>query len=331
MRGVDASSTKAVELRRRGFRFIALADDNFYPVSLADLAQARRRLDPIAPARTGSDPRRAIRADVAARAAARRHGVLHADHDGSGRRSGVPRRDGAGPHPRRAGRRRIGDGRRAEGRLQRLQPLRRRAGRTPARFKEHGIHVLGSFIFGLPSDRPQTFDATAALAERADVTFAQFVMLTPFPGTVDFEKWERDPARQGEHRRRADDAALADSAGEPPEGLYAASGDGPRRDPPTHADACGTGSTRCRRVWARARVVKSWRSRLAFVLISKLYRQMYANTGIATDSARTARSVRIARMIAPRCRGFFTAPPMPDLEVPMAEQRDRAMPIARLG
>ena len=28
------------------------------------------------------------------------------------------------------------------------------------------------------------------------------------------------------------------------------------------------------------------KGRLAFVLISKIYRQMYANTGIATDSAR---------------------------------------------
>ena len=57
-------------------------------------------------------------------------------------------------------------------------------------FKAHGIHVLGSFIFGLPSDRAETFNATAALALKADVTFAQFVMLTPFPGTVDFAKWE---------------------------------------------------------------------------------------------------------------------------------------------
>ena len=40
------------------------------------------------------------------------------------------------------------------------------------------------------------------------------------------------------------------------------------------------------------------RARLAFVLISKLYRQMYANTGIATDSARTARSAKWARMLA---------------------------------
>ena len=29
------------------------------------------------------------------------------------------------------------------------------------------------------------------MAERAGVTFAQFVMLTPYPGTVDFERWEK--------------------------------------------------------------------------------------------------------------------------------------------
>ena len=31
-------------------------------------------------------------------------------------------------------------------------------------FKKRGVHVLGSFIFGLPSDNAATFDATAALA-----------------------------------------------------------------------------------------------------------------------------------------------------------------------
>jgi radical SAM superfamily enzyme YgiQ (UPF0313 family) len=54
--------------------------------------------------------------------------------------------------------------------------------------------VLGSFIFGLPSDRADTFDATVSLAERADITFAQFVLLTPFPGTIDFEKWASESA-----------------------------------------------------------------------------------------------------------------------------------------
>ena len=34
-----------VELRRKGFRFIALADDNFYPVAMTDLQMADRRAD----------------------------------------------------------------------------------------------------------------------------------------------------------------------------------------------------------------------------------------------------------------------------------------------
>ena len=38
--------------------------------------------------------------------------------------------------------------------------------RACRRFAQHGVHVLGSFIFGLPTDRPDTFDATADLAQR---------------------------------------------------------------------------------------------------------------------------------------------------------------------
>ena len=64
-------------------------------------------------------------------------------------------------------------------------------------FRRHGLHVLGSFIFGLPSDTKESFGATVALAERANLTFAQFVLLTPFPGTVDFDKWAADENRRG--------------------------------------------------------------------------------------------------------------------------------------
>ena len=70
-------------------------------------------------------------------------------------------------------------------------------------FRRHGVHVLGSFIFGLPSDRQSTFDATVALAEQADLTFAQFVLLTPFPGTIDFEKWAKEDGRSAKIRSTA--------------------------------------------------------------------------------------------------------------------------------
>ena len=72
-----------------------------------------------------------------------------------------------------------------------------------------------------------------------------------------------------------------------------------------------------RNVWERAHVVKSLKARLAFVLISKLYRQMYANTGIATDSARVARSARRARWIGKACRRLFLGRPMPNLQLPV--------------
>jgi radical SAM superfamily enzyme YgiQ (UPF0313 family) len=157
-------------------------------------------------------------------------------------------------------------------------------------FKRHGIHVLGPFIFGLPSDRAETFDATAALAERADLTFAPFVMLTPFPGTVDFAKWEKEMASAGasidgipitrhwlipqEHRPKVYTPHPTLSADE----IRA------------RTQAVWDRFYSLPQIWARSRVVTSVRARLAFLLISKLYRQMYANTGIAADSARTVRS-----------------------------------------
>src|SRR6185295_16183287 len=42
-RAVDAVVDEVMDLRRRGVRFVALADDNFYPVTLSDLAQAERQ------------------------------------------------------------------------------------------------------------------------------------------------------------------------------------------------------------------------------------------------------------------------------------------------
>ena len=183
-------------------------------------------------------------------------------------------------------------------------------------FRERDVHVLGSFIFGLPSDRPETFGLTAEIAGRAGLTFAQFVLLTPFPGTVDFAAWEQtmrdDPTRVNgipltrhwlipeEQRPR----------------VYMAhpvmSGEEIRLRTQSAWDRFYT----WRAVWARSRCVKSLKSRLAFVLISKLYLQMYANTGIATDSARVNRAATWTRWIAKPCQRLFAARLMPDLQSP---------------
>jgi hypothetical protein len=68
--------------------------------------------------------------------------------------------------------------------------------------------------------------------------------------------------------------------------------------------------------WARSRCTPNLRARLAYVFISKLYRQMYAKTGIATDSARRQEASRIARWLAVPCRKLFEARPLPELKMP---------------
>lgn len=83
----DIVVEEIVELRRPGFRFIALADDNFYPVTLTDLQMASRRADQSQFLTLSAI--RTERFELMRRLArvAGRHGVLHADHDGGGRGS----------------------------------------------------------------------------------------------------------------------------------------------------------------------------------------------------------------------------------------------------
>jgi len=73
------------------------------------------------------------------------------------------------------------------------------------------------------------------------------------------------------------------------------------------------------RIWRRSKVVTSTKGRIAFMLVSKLYRQMYASTGIATDSARQKKASNWARWLAIPCRKLFSGRPMPDLQMPHAK------------
>ena len=304
-----------LELRRRGFRFIALADDNFYPVTLEDLAMADRRDD-----KTHLNELKAIRAErfelMAQLARLPNDSVfftqitMEAAEDPDfldamrkanikGALVGV---EAVTPEGLKDIYKDFNDS--GDALVERLQ-----------NFRSHGVHVLGSFIFGLPSDRANTFDATLAVAEQSGVTFAQFVMLTPFPGTIDFEKWENSMGLLPEKVSGIPITRhwLIPQAQRPK--IYMShpvmSADEIRRRTQDVWDRFYS----FRRVWARSNVVKSMKSRFAFVLMSKIYRQMYANTGIATDSARVNRSVQWVRWMAGPCRRLFAGPTMPDLQL----------------
>jgi radical SAM superfamily enzyme YgiQ (UPF0313 family) len=315
-RGVERVIREIVELRRLGFRFIALADDNFYPVTFGDLAQAKRRVDG---SRLGElEALRAERFALMARLAELPDDLVFYTQ--------ITMEAAEDEEFLRAMRRAkirgalVGvESVSAEGLKDVYKGFNLAGEELVARlraFRAHDIHVLGSFIFGLPSDTKDSFNATVALAERADLTFAQFVLLTPFPGTVDFEKWAVDERRRG---TLVDGVPLTRhwliSEDRRPR-LYSA-------HPTMSLEEIRLGAERAwdrfyswPHVWARSRVVDSVRARVAFVLISKLYRRMYATTGIATDSARVQRSVRWARWIGYACRKFFLGKPMPDLAIP---------------
>ena len=315
-RASDVVIEEVVQLRRLGFRFIALADDNFYPVTLTDLNLARVQKNS---ARVSElEALRAERFELMSRLAQLPDDMvfftqitMEAAEDTDfldamkaarikGALVGVEAVTPAGLKDVYKDFNLSG-----EHLIERLRV-----------FRSRGVHVLGSFIFGLPSDRPETFDATAAVAISADLTFAQFVTLSPYPGTVDFDRWEKGlgatpPTIAGVPLTRR---WLIPQALRPK--LY---WDHPvmtaeeirSRTQAVWDNFYGLGS-----IWKRSRFIKSSRGRLAFVLISKIYRQMYADTGIATDSARVSWSGRWARWLAKPCRRLFAGAPMPDLDVP---------------
>ena len=315
-RASDGVIAEIVQLRRQGFRFIALADDNFYPVTLTDLKLAERQNNPARLAQLQET--RAERFTLMARLA-----ELPKDMVFFTQITMEAAEDTAFLDAMRKARIRgalVGvEAVTAEG-LKAVYKDFNLSGDNLVKqlqtFRDHGVHVLGSFIFGLPTDKPDTFAATAALAQKAGVTFAQFVMMTPFPGTVDFERWEKAeqanpmlvdgipitrywliPAAKRPKMFTPHPSMSADEIRERTQGVWDRFYDWGN-------------------IWKRSNCVKSMRGRLAFLFISKLYRQMYAKTGISSDSARKNRANRVARLIAVPCRRLFQAKPMPELEMP---------------
>ncbi len=309
---------EVVELRRKGFRFILLADDNFYPVTQQDIELEQRRNGPRV------EELKAIRAErfeLLDRLAALPHDMVFLTQitmeaaEDKEYLEAMKRANVKGAL--------VGVESVTEEGLKAVFKDFNSAGDALVRrlqaFVEHDVHILGSFIFGLSTDRDETFDATAALAGEARLDFAQFVTLTPFPGTVDFKKWESEIAQAKEtidgiplnrfwliprHKRPK---------------LYLPHPTMTPKQIREKTQAVWRKFYSLGNVWKRSGATTNWRDRLAYVLISMLFPQMYANTGLATDSAR-GRARFMARMIAKPCRRVFISRPLPDLQVPASPQ-----------
>jgi radical SAM superfamily enzyme YgiQ (UPF0313 family) len=309
----DAVLDELVELRRRGFRFVMFADDNFYPVTLSDLTENTPRPKGL---------------DLAAMTAIREERLQFME-----RLASLPGdmmfftqiTMEAAEDPEflvamqkaRIGAVLIGIESVSSQGLAAVKKTFNSTGdelveRLQA-FKRHNIFVLGSFIFGLPSDGPDVADATLDVADKGGLPFAQFLMLAPFPGSVDFMVWEKKigdanvdgiplsrywmiPISRRPRSFNQDRALAAATQG--------------------HARHAWTQFYSLRRIWRRSTVARTLRARLMFVLISKLFIHMYFHGGVATDSARFVRSAWIVRQCAAIGRRLFMADPMPELKIP---------------
>jgi hypothetical protein len=141
-------------------------------------------------------------------------------------------------------------------------------------------------------------------------------MMTPFPGTVDFARWEKEQAIA---------PTLVDGV---PITRYWLIPTAVRPKMFTPHPSMSSDEIRERTqkvwdkfyefsaIWHRSACTPNLRSRIAFMFLSKLYRQMYAGTGISTDSARRKKSKTWARWTARQCRKLFEARPMPELQTP---------------
>ena len=316
-RASDAVIEEVIELRRRGFRFILLADDNFYPVSLTDIENAKRQnnLEKVAMLE-------ALRAEkfelmerlstlpgdlnfftqitmeaaedpsfLVAMAKAKIRGALVGIESvtAEGLKSVYKDFNSAG-----------------DDLVDRL-----------LKFRKHGVHVLGSFIFGLPTDREDTFASTLELARKAKLSFAQFVLLMPFAGTVDFNRWEQELGTEAPKVQ-----------GVPITRYWLIPSDSRPRMFMPHPTMTSEEMRRRTQwvwdqfytigeVWRRSGAAWNLRARIAYVFVSKLYRQMYATTGISSDNARRYNARKWARWLGKPCVYLFKAKPMPTLEVPV--------------
>src|SRR5690348_13301840 len=156
-----------VQLRRMGFRFIALADDNFYPVTLTDLRLAReqqntQKLEELTAIRAERFELMRELANLPKDMVFYTQITMEAAEDGEyldamrnanikGALVGV---EAVTPEGLKAVFKDFNYS--GEALAKQLQT-----------FKQHGVHVLGSFIFGLPTDKPATFDATVEMALKA--------------------------------------------------------------------------------------------------------------------------------------------------------------------
>jgi radical SAM superfamily enzyme YgiQ (UPF0313 family) len=181
----DAILQEVLYLYRAGFRLLMFADDNFYPYTLDDIAQARsaeerkqleegmeQRLELLHRLATEvpddmffcTQITMEVADDPEYLAAMKKAGV-------AGALIGIETITEEGLKATRKFFNSTG-----ETLAQKLETIRR----------DGFPYIMGAFIFGIESDTIESLDETIQFARDCGIALAQFIPMTPLPGTVDF-------------------------------------------------------------------------------------------------------------------------------------------------
>jgi radical SAM superfamily enzyme YgiQ (UPF0313 family) len=190
LRSNDAIVTELLYLYREGFRLVMFADDNFYPYTRADIEQAKTP-----EARRQLEEGYEERLDLLKRLAVDVPGDMHFCTQITMEVADDPEYLAAMKRGRIAGAL-IGIETITEAGLLATKKLFNSSGAQLApkleTIRRQGFpYILGSFIFGIESDTPESVEETIRFARDCGIALAQFIPMTPLPGTVDFHMLRR--------------------------------------------------------------------------------------------------------------------------------------------
>lgn len=186
--------------------------------------------------------------------------------------------------------------------------------------------ILGSLIFGLETDTPESLEFTKIFSRDCGMALAQFVPMVPFPGTVDFALLKRGkkvlklkdpdydywldpdhPRLLYDHPNFESDEELLEKVDEAWEDFYSVSAIMNR---------------------SRSFGYKAWKHHLAYFLLNRGLFTRYRRHGLSQDSAvRGNKKRRLARLMGKLTLRLLKAKPngdmvelAPNLEAPVAKR-----------
>jgi radical SAM superfamily enzyme YgiQ (UPF0313 family) len=190
VRATDAILAEVQYLYRAGFRLVMFADDNFYPYTLEDIAQTRSP-ELSQRARLGREERLTLLRRLATEVPRDMHFCTQITMEVAD----DPEFLEAMKRARIAGAL-IGIETITQEGLQATRKLFNASGASLGQkleiIRQKGFpYILGSFIFGIESDTKETLDETIRFSRDCGIALAQFIPMTPLPGTVDFHQMRK--------------------------------------------------------------------------------------------------------------------------------------------